>query len=182
MAEHKYLLLIPGILLEGDATILTAAFLCHSGLFKLGSIFGLAALVSTIFNHCVFLLGRRWAQPYFERRAAVRPGLQHLREGFARRKYVLILLSRFIWGLRLATVCVASMSGTHPTVFSVLDVLGALLWAGVLSLVGYYFGEVFDEFIDTHKHDYQFWMAIVLFVLVAILVWRTARRVRRTDA
>jgi membrane protein DedA with SNARE-associated domain len=179
LEQYGYLILIPGIVVEGDATVLAAAFLSHQGVLNLGTVICVSALASTLLNHLLFIFGHRWGRPMFDRQCAKRPKLKKLEGKFSRCQVPILLFSRFLWGLRLATVCLASISGVPLLLFSLLDILGAFLWASVLGGVGYYFGHMLDALIaDFQRYDQ--YVAVGVFVAVALAYWRTRAHRRRT--
>jgi membrane protein DedA with SNARE-associated domain len=59
-------------------------------------------------------------------------------------------------------------------VFLVLDVLGTLLWTGLLSAAGYAFGRSAVEVADAVSR-YGLWVTLALVVVVAVQVRRRAR-------
>jgi membrane-associated protein len=64
--------------------------------------------------------------------------------------------------------------GMRLGVFLVLDVLGTLLWTGLLSAAGYAFGRSAVEVADAVSR-YGLWVTLALVVVVAVQVRRRAR-------
>src|SRR5678815_239565 len=59
VVKYGYLMVVAGVIVEGDATVVTAAFLAHRGYLKLGAVIALAAITSMTMNQIYFRLGRR---------------------------------------------------------------------------------------------------------------------------
>jgi len=57
--QYGYLMVVAGVIVEGDATIVTAAFLAHRGYLALGMVMALGALTSATMNQIYFRVGRR---------------------------------------------------------------------------------------------------------------------------
>jgi membrane protein DedA with SNARE-associated domain len=92
----------------------------------------------------------------------------------------IIIVARFIEGLRQANGIIAGTSGMRWEKFLVFNAIGAALWVGVWTTIGYVSG----SHIDTIYNDatrYAQYIGIALGVLlVAYIAWRwvRARRVR----
>ena len=61
----------------------------------------------------------------------------------------IIIIARFIEGLRQANGIIAGVSGIHWAKFLIFNAIGAALWVGVWVSVGYFSG----SHIDTIYHD-----------------------------
>jgi membrane protein DedA with SNARE-associated domain len=69
--------------------------------------------------------------------------------------------------------------GMRLGVFLLLDVMGTLLWTGLLSAAGYGFGQSAVDVADAIAH-YGLWFTLVLIVVVIVQVRRRAARDART--
>ncbi|MEA2214178.1 MAG: hypothetical protein QOF83_4126 [Solirubrobacteraceae bacterium] len=103
---------------------------------------------------------------------------------FERHGGKIITVARFIEGLRQANGIIAGTTGMHWARFLVFNALGAALWVGVWTAVGYFSGSHITSIYNAASR-YSTYLAIAFAVLVVgfILrrVWR-ARREPRTDA
>ena len=68
MIDYGYVLVFFGSLVEGDATLMTAAFLSHQGHLSFLGVLATAALASTLLNETVYHLSRTRSRQYFERK------------------------------------------------------------------------------------------------------------------
>ena len=92
----------------------------------------------------------------------------------------IIVVARFIEGLRQANGIIAGISGMHWRRFVVFNALGAALWVGTWVTLGYVAG----NHISTIYHYisiYSLYALIAAVVLAAtFIVWHVVRRRRRT--
>jgi len=92
----------------------------------------------------------------------------------------IIVVARFIEGLRQANGIIAGIAGMRWWRFLLFNALGAALWVGIWVSVGYLAG----SHIDTIYHyitSYSLYALIALAVLLAgYIVWRILRRRRRS--
>lgn len=181
-----YFLVFLGSIIEGDATLLTAAFLAHQGHLNFVGVLLSAALASTLINEAVYRLARTRSRRYFERKVAKHPKYGRVQDWIRKRSVMLLLCSRYIIGFRLAVPAACGMTGMRPTVFSVLNALGAALWVVPLGYVGYAFGSVLEQlWVEVRAYEWHIavaalaigWLLLVRYDpelrMVSTLVFRT---------
>ncbi|HET8547300.1 MAG TPA: DedA family protein [Bryobacteraceae bacterium] len=167
-----YVLIFLGSILEGDATLLTAAFLAHRQHFSLSAVMATAGLASTLANEVYFLLARRGGKAFLDQKVAHHPRYAKVGNLVRRRAVVLLLVSRYLIGFRLAIPVACGAFGMPRVRYTVVNVAGAILWAVPLALVGYAFGNVLETFwTDVRRYEWQV-AGILITTAVAILVWR----------
>ena len=98
---------------------------------------------------------------------------------FERHGGKIIVVARFIEGLRQANGIIAGITGMHWRRFLAFNALGAALWVGTWVSLGYLAG----NHINTIYHyitQYSYYALVVLVVLLAgYITWRVLRRKRR---
>jgi membrane protein DedA with SNARE-associated domain len=153
-ATYGYLVLFLGVLLEnagvpvpGEAAILAAGFLASpagGARFKLGLVITLAFAAAVLGDNLGFWLGRRLARPRLQRgRGFLLLTPQALRtvEGyFVHYGTWTVLVARFITGLRVVIALAAGTAGMSWSRFFPANAAGALAWASIICLLGYFFG------------------------------------------
>ncbi|WP_329056629.1 DedA family protein [Amycolatopsis sp. NBC_01488] len=97
---------------------------------------------------------------------------------FDRRGGLVVVIARFIDGLRQANGIVAGLAGMSWWRFLAFNALGAALWVGVWTSAGYFAGDHI-EVIYGQFQRYEWWVLAALAVLVALLVARWIVRRRR---
>lgn len=91
-------------------------------------------------------------------------------------------MARFIEGLRQANGIIAGVSGIHWAKFLAFNALGAALWVGVWTSVGYFAGDNITSIYDAITR-YTLYVAIAAGVLLATwIAWRVVRARRRRAA
>jgi membrane protein DedA with SNARE-associated domain len=97
---------------------------------------------------------------------------------FERHGGKIIVIARFIEGLRQANGIIAGTTGMHWARFLLFNAIGAALWVAVWTCVGYFSG----SHIDTIYNDatrYDTYLAIAFGVLVVAIIARRVMRRRR---
>lgn len=155
----QYVLIFFGSMIEGDATLLAAAFLARRGKLSFVAVLLTAALASTILNEAVYHLSRTRSRLYFERKIAKHPKYAKVQHWIRRRSVVLLLFSRYVFGFRLAIPAACGMTGMPPVVFFVVNAIGAALWVLPLGYAGYVFGGVLASFW-AGLHQYEWHIAL----------------------
>jgi membrane protein DedA with SNARE-associated domain len=97
-----------------------------------------------------------------------------------------IVIARFVEGLRQANGIIAGITGMHWKKFLPFNMLGAALWVGVWVSIGYFSGSNIDSIYRTAtKYEAYFGIAVGLVILawIARRVWkfRAGRRARPHD-
>jgi membrane protein DedA with SNARE-associated domain len=101
---------------------------------------------------------------------------------FARHGGWIVIIARFVEGLRQANGIIAGISGMHWRKFLIFNALGAALWAGLWTalgdLAGQHIGTIYTE-ITRYSLYALIAAGIVVLALVARHVIRHRRRARR---
>jgi membrane protein DedA with SNARE-associated domain len=118
------------------------------------------------FGRYIFLTPERFdkAQGFFERHGGK-----------------IIVVARFIEGLRQANGIIAGTTGLHWAKFLFFNAIGAALWVAVWTSIGYFSGNHITSIYDTATR-YSTYLAIavgvILVALIARFFWRRQRRKR----
>jgi membrane protein DedA with SNARE-associated domain len=170
--RYGYLMLVAGVIVEGDATLVAASVLAHRGYLALGTVMGLAAVTSLVMNQIYFRLGRRQGI----KRVAKVDGHRLFRNIVHHtRKHAiwLVLLSRFVFGFRMAIPMTVGALGMTMTRFLIADVFGAIIWSVTLGAAGYAAGHA-GQLLLSNLRENEWPVAAVLIVLT--LAWGVYRR------
>ncbi len=100
---------------------------------------------------------------------------------FERHGGKIIVIARFVEGLRQANGIIAGTTGMHWAKFVVFNMLGAALWVAVWTSIGYFSGSNIDTIYNTAAR-YSTYLAIVLGVFVLAYIARRIVRGRRARA
>jgi membrane protein DedA with SNARE-associated domain len=93
----------------------------------------------------------------------------------------IIIVARFIEGLRQANGIIAGTSGMRWLRFLIFNAIGAALWVLVWTSLGYLSGSHIDTIYNAATR-YDRYLAVVVGVLLLVYVARRVVRVRRARA
>jgi len=94
----------------------------------------------------------------------------------------LILVFRFLYGLRTVMPFMIGMSRVPTSQFIALNAAGALVWAAVAGLGGYAFGRAIEIIIGDIKHyELRLFAAIAAAGLLIWIVYFKRRRRKKPD-
>ncbi|MBI1899297.1 MAG: DedA family protein, partial [Acidobacteria bacterium] len=172
LLHYGYLLLAAGTIVEGDATLFTAAALAQRGYFRLRTVVLVSMAASLAFNAVVYALARRRGREAFELRAQRHARYARVKRWMERRGGLLVLGSRFIWGLRTAIPAACGASGMGPLRFFLMDVAGAALWSSFVGAAGYGGTHVVNALIADLRNRDQEVLAILTILVGAALMWK----------
>lgn len=135
-----------------------------------------AAFGAFVGDHICYLIGRRLGPPALRR---LRPGTKRhtvarwLSELLDRRGGVIVIIGRFLPGLRSITTLTAGVTAYPWRAFALFDAIGALMWGISGTCLGYFAGTAFQ---DSPARG-----LVVALVLVAVVITinEIAQRVQR---
>ena len=123
--------------------------------------------------------GRRLVERYGRYILLTRERLDRATEFFERQGGKIIVVARFVEGLRQANGIIAGISGMHWARFAAFNAIGAALWVAVWCSVGYFSGSHINAiYADATRYSTYFAIALGA-ALVGYVAWRLRRR-RRT--
>ena len=170
-----------GVPLPGETILLLASFLAFSEQeLRLPYIIVVGVCAAVLGDNLGFVLGYRGGRPLFERYLHIfpwfRPAVAQGERLFEQYGSVTIFFARFLFGLRILAGPLAGVLRMSWKKFALFNVLGALVWVTVISIIGYFFGEHWDQLL----HYVKRLNLIVAVLVVAFLLWIWWRRFKRT--
>jgi phosphatidylglycerol lysyltransferase len=175
--EHEllrfgYLVVFFGSMVEGEVVLLAAAFLAHRGYLDLPLVVLAAAAGNTVADQVYYQIARARGRAAFERKAAEDARYRRIHDWIARRGPVLLFVSRFLYGLRIAIPAACGASGMRAPLFLAVNALGGLFWAAVIGLGGYAFGGTLELLLADVRRVEGAALAVLVLLAVAWLVRR----------
>jgi membrane protein DedA with SNARE-associated domain len=178
IAQYGLIAVLAGSLLEGESVLLLAGHAVHQGYQDFAGVVAVATLGAVIGDQVWFLLGRRQGNRLIERR----PWLDHkVRRALAlleRQSVKILLAMRCAWGLRIALPVAVGMSRVPWRQFLLFNLLFALLWAPLISGVGYVFGALLTRHVEGLRRVGHWGMLAA--IMLALIDHLVARRQHRT--
>ena len=152
-----------GFFLPGDSLLLTAGLLASHGELEIALLLLILPPAAILGDNVGYWFGKRVGPPIFRREESLlfRPKNLLAAKGFYERHGgKTIVLARFMPFIRTFAPIVAGAAEMHYPTFFTFNVLGGLLWAAGVTLVGYFVGETIPG-IDRY---FLLIVAVVIFV------------------
>ncbi len=176
LANYGYLILFLGVALEGETFLLTAAYLASRGVFHLEAVVLVAVAANSTADQIYYSLARSKGRPWLDSKFGGRPRYQWLIESVQRRSTLLLLVSRFAFGLRIAIPAACGVAGMPVMRFTAVNIAAGVIWAVPTALLGYWFGHAMAA-LTAQMRRYE--TALALALLTAVLAGLASRALRR---
>ena len=176
LARYGYLILFPGVVVEGEAFLLADAFMAHRGVLDLAIVIAVAVAATMSGDQLYYRAARSRGRAWLERRKGARAKYAKWIDLTARRGVWLLLASRWTFGLRIVIPAACGAVGMRPAVFTAVDFVAVLIWALTLGLAGYYSGAAIEKHLKDIQHV-GIWVLLAVVLCVAAVIG--ARRVQR---
>jgi membrane protein DedA with SNARE-associated domain len=164
-----------GIPLPGQTLLLGGSVLATSGDFDIRLVVALA-FVATILGNCVgYLIGRTGGRALLLRFRIPPARLERVESFFARRGVIVVVIARFVDGLRQTAPLVAGSLKMPWWRFFAASTIGAAAWVSVWGIGAYLVGEHLHGFLAAlHRVGQHGWWLVGL-VLIGFALWATRR-------
>lgn len=171
-----------GIPVPGETILLTSAIYAGAGRLNIALIMLIAVVAAIAGDNLGYVIGRTGGRAFVRRwgHYVLLPPerFRKAEEFFARHGGKVVVIARFVSGLRQANGIVAGTIGMPWPRFLAFNALGAVLWVGMWTVLGYTAGTHIAEFYDEISRYYTY-LLIGLAVLAAGLLARHLLRRRR---
>ena len=174
-----------GVPVPGETVLILAAVYAGGGRLNIVLVAVLGFAGALLGDNIGFAIGHFGGRPLVERYGRyvfITPArLDKATWFFQRHGGKIIIVARFIEGLRQANGIIAGISGMHWPRFLVFNAIGAALWVIVWTSVGYFAGSNIDT-IYNQATRYDRYLAIALVLLLVAYIARRVVRARRARA
>ncbi|GAC1582097.1 MAG: hypothetical protein NVS3B18_15630 [Candidatus Dormibacteria bacterium] len=175
-----------GVPVPGETVLILGAVYAGSGRLSIVLVVLLGFLGAVVGDNIGFAIGRFGGRRLVERWGRyllLTPERLDKATGFFERHGgKVITIARFVEGLRQANGIVAGTTGMHWAKFLMFNALGAALWVGLWSAVGYFSGSHITSIYNTAS-QYSTYLAIAVGLgIIALIARHLVRRRRRADA
>jgi phosphatidylglycerol lysyltransferase len=176
LLKYGYVLLFLGVAVEGEAFLLTGAFLARLGDFHFLWVILIAIAANCFADQVYYVVARTRGKRWLDARYAGHPRYRRMLEIYSRHRNWLLLVSRFVYGFRILIPAACGAFGMPPLTFTFINLLAGILWAVPMALLAYYFGGAVLPLLQ-NVHHYQIWaVATLALVIAAVLsvryLWR----------
>ncbi|MEV6851518.1 DedA family protein [Actinoplanes sp. NPDC051411] len=170
-----------GVPAPGETSIIAGSVLAGSGrlnIFVVAVAAFLAAVGGDSIGYAIGRTGGRRLLVRFGRYVGLNERrLTRVEKFMAKRGPIMVVVARFVEGLRQLNGVVAGVTQMPFAKFLVYNAIGAALWVGLWSSAGYFAGNHLDA-IEGVIHRYSNVALAVAAVLVAAYIWHHVRRRR----
>jgi membrane protein DedA with SNARE-associated domain len=174
-----------GVPAPGQTIMVAAAIYSSWGrmdIFAVAAISFVAAVLGDNIGYWIGVRGGRRAVHRFGKYIFITPArLERAEKFFARRGNRIVVVARFIDGLRQLNGVIAGITAMPWRTFLIYNTVGAALWVGWWCTVAYLLGTHLVEIID-HLHKYLFWAIGAGVLAVGGYIWWHLRRRRGREA
>lgn len=171
-----------GVPVPGETVLILGAVYAGTGRLSVWLVGVLAFLAAVMGDNIGFAIGhfggRRLVERYGRYILLTPERLDKATGFFERRGASIIVVARFIEGLRQANGIIAGTTGMHWARFLAFNAIGALLWVGMWTSVGYFSGDHITSIYNTVTR-YSIYFGIAVGVVLIAYIARRVRRARR---
>jgi membrane-associated protein len=144
--------LLIGFFLPGDTLLFLAGSLCATGEMQIGIflLIVLLTIAAIIGNSVGYFIGAKAGKKLFERpnsRFFKREHLIKTHNFYEKYGSVTMILARFIPIVRTFAPVVAGTVDMNKKQFTFYNIIGAILWIGGVTVLGYFLGKTFPDII-----------------------------------
>ncbi len=178
LERYGYPLLFAGILVEGigipapGQTLLIAASLTAArGDLGIAWVMTCAFAAAWLGNSLGYLIGLRGGRPLLKKFHVNVAHLQRMEDSFARSGGAIILVARFVDGLRQLNGIVAGLLQLPWGRFTTVNILGALLWVAFWGLGSYFLEREISQ-VHVTLRQVEPWIAgLAVFAFLSLIVY-----------
>lgn len=182
LQDFGYLAVFVGTFLEGEAILIAAGFFASRNYLDPFAVFVVAfggAYAGHIFW---FWLGRVHGVRLLDRFPRMK---RHFGKGirvFERYGAAAIILTQWIYGLRITCAVIIGMSRIGLVKFFIYQAVSCALWAAVITAAGYYFGRAIETLLGRVEHIEKYGLAFIAAIAIGFWLWHRYKEKREEEA
>jgi membrane protein DedA with SNARE-associated domain len=174
-----------GVPAPGQTMMVAAAIYAGAGrlnVFAVAAIAFVAAVLGDNVGYWIGVRGGRRLVHRWGRYVFITPErLDKAERFFARRGNRVVVVARFIDGLRQFNGIIAGITAMPWRAFLIYNAIGAALWVGWWTAIAYLLGTHLVKIFEK-VHHYKWWAVAALVVAIGVYVWLHMRHIRRRRA
>ncbi|AGZ38904.1 DedA family protein [Actinoplanes friuliensis] len=174
-----------GVPAPGQTIMVAAAIYSSWGrldIFAVAAISFVAAVLGDNVGYWIGVRGGRRAVHRFGKYIFITPArLERAEKFFARRGNRIVVVARFIDGLRQLNGVIAGITAMPWRTFLLYNAIGAALWVGWWTTIAYLLGTHLVEIIE-RAEEYKFWAIGAIVIAVGTYIWLHLRHIRKRRA
>jgi membrane protein DedA with SNARE-associated domain len=174
-----------GIPLPGETMLIAAALYAGTGglnIFVVGLIAFVAAVAGDNVGYAIGRFGGRELVERFGKHVFLTPArLDHAEEFFNRHGGKIVVIARFVEGLRQLNGIIAGVVEMHWAKFVIFNAIGAAAWVALWTTLGYVAGD-HVEAISRYATYIAEGLAVIAVLVIARMIVRSRRKRRAAGA
>jgi membrane protein DedA with SNARE-associated domain len=174
-----------GVPAPGQTIMVAAAIYAGAGRMNIVAVAAICFVAAVLGDNVGYWIGVRGGRRVVDRFGRyifiTAERLDRAERFFARRGNRIVVVARFIDGLRQLNGVIAGITAMPWRTFLIYNAIGAALWVGWWTTISYLLGNHLVGIID-HVHRYHWWVTGIGVVVVAMYVTLHVRHVRRRRA
>jgi membrane protein DedA with SNARE-associated domain len=174
-----------GVPAPGQTIMVAAAIYAGAGRLNVVAVAAIAFVAAVLGDNIGYWIGVRGGRRIvhrFGKYVLITPErLERAEKFFARRGNRIVVVARFIDGLRQLNGVIAGITAMPWRTFLIYNAIGAALWVGWWTTISYVLGTHLVEIIE-QVHRYKWWAMAVVAVAVAAYIILHVRHIRRRRA
>jgi membrane protein DedA with SNARE-associated domain len=171
-----------GVPVPGETVLIISAVYAGTGRLNVWLVAVIGFIAAVLGDNVGFAIGHFGGRPLAERYGKyillTPERLDKTASFFDRHGGKVIVIARFVEGLRQANGIIAGITGMHWTRFIPFNALGAALWVGVWVAIGYFSGNNINSIYDTATR-YQLYFAIAVGLAIVAFIARRVWKMRQ---
>ena len=177
--DYGYLTILIWTFLEGETVVIIAGVLAQQGYMDPKFIAICAFCGSCTSDQLMFLLGKCKGPAVLSRFPKLARNAERAERLIRSYETPLILVFRFVYGVRNVTPIMLGINRVNHLKFLMLNLIGAGVWALTFTWGGFFFGKLFEEFMQEASHAAFYILAAA--AVIAGLIWYIRQRRRSRE-
>ena len=179
ITNFGYLAIFIGTFFEGETVLALGGVAAAYGYLHFPTVVAVAVVGGFLGDQACFFVGRRYGPRVLARFPSLAAKAPRVQAILRRWDAAAVIVLRFCYGLRIAGPIMIGSCGISPWRLALFNFIGVLIWAPLVTGIGYFAGQALEAWIGRMRHIQI--VALMAVVLVAVLcwiviVWRRTRR------
>jgi membrane protein DedA with SNARE-associated domain len=180
--SYGYIGVLIGTFLEGETTLILAAFAAHQGYLELPYVMLAASVGSLCGDQSFFWLGRKRREKTLEKHPSLRARVAKAQALTERHRTLLMFAFRFMYGLRTVIPFAFGMSRVPVAKFLSLSATSSVVWAILVGGVGFLFGDALEGIMGNIERYELFVLAAIAAIGAAVWTIYLCRRKKKNPS
>lgn len=156
--------------------LLIAGFLAGEGELPLVLTLILASLGSFLGGTANFLFGRYFGKKIINKYEYIKKRSDAINKKIRKYDALSIILFKFIQGVKIASGIFFGTTKISFAKYSILNLIGSLLWGVSIVLLGYFFGFLAQEMFGAFENIQNYFLILLVVLLISYVVVKKVKR------